>query len=172
MDKNDIIIGVDFGGVFSVLDGSRNAEHKETTINIPNVIETITKIVNIKDTKYNYIFYIISYCGYKRAIETFNALRPHLHLFEKCYFVKDRMYKSELCKYLGCHIMIDDRKDILDNIIKTNSYITTILFNNYKCYYHKSIDNWNDIYNYVIKYIPKEIKPDKKIDINNLIHDI
>lgn len=172
INKQNIIIGVDFGGVFSKINNLKNAEHIDISINIPNVIESITKLVEMENSPYNYVFYIISYCGFSRAIETFKELEHHLHLFKKCYFVKDRMYKAQLCKYLGCHVMIDDRKDILDNIIKNNSQITTILFNNYKSYYHISKDNWNDIYNYLLTFIPKEINPDLNIDIKNLIHNV
>ena len=41
-----------------------------------------------------------------------------------------------ICDYLGCNVMIDDRIDILDDIKQNNPNITTILFGD--------CDNWDN----------------------------
>jgi hypothetical protein len=117
--KQNLKIGIDFGGVLSIHDGG-NKEHINTNINMPNSISSLEKLKND-----GHILYLISYCGKPRAIETKKAIDNYNHLFAGQYYVTKREYKGFLCNYLDCDIMIDDRASILEKI-KTN-YPKTIL---------------------------------------------
>jgi hypothetical protein len=67
------------------------------------------------------------------------------NLFTALYFVKGKPYKNQLCQFLGCHFMIDDNVEILDNIKMHNSKIITILFDGTEHPIHKCVKNWNEV---------------------------
>jgi len=167
-----IVIGLDFGGVLSILGSARGAEHIDTTINMPNAISNLTKLLDSTVTKRKYVFKIISYCGYPRACQTYDALKVYPHLFNEIYFVKDRKYKAELCKYLGCHIMVDDRAEILDNVLQLNPQITTVLFGGKKSRPHVAVLDWTKLFDLIENYKFVPIEPDTTVNIRGLIHTV
>ncbi len=156
-------IGVDFGGVLSVHDGG-NTEHKNTLINMPFALETLQKL---KDNGNK--LYLVSFCGKTRAIETKKSieLSGATHLFENQFYVRNREYKADICEHIGCNFMIDDREEILDNVIANNKKITTILFgsdhaNNKK---HMCAKDWNDVFEIITRCGKLD-----KVDGNNSIN--
>lgn len=167
-EQKPIIIGLDFGGVLSKLTPTRSAEHIDTNINMDFAIEVLTKL---KATG-KYSFRIISYCGYHRAVETAKALADYAELFDEIYFVKDRMYKGELCKYLGCHMMVDDRAEILNDVRQKNRNITTVIFGKKRSYPHKHAMDWNQLFELIEHYKPLAISPDTTVDITDLVHNV
>lgn len=174
---NTVIVGLDFGGVLSRISKERvskdrSADHIDTNINMPDAVDVLTDLLDPTVTTRSYKFKIISYCGYSRAVQTFEALKAYPDLFNEIYFVKDRDYKGSLCKYLGCHIMVDDRREILDNIRRMNPRIMTVLFGNKKGYPHKSVQNWNELFELIENYKFVSIDPDTSVDISGLIHDV
>ncbi len=171
MSSEPIIIGLDFGGVLSILSNSRAAEHIDTNINMPDAVDVLKDLLDPTVTTRTYKFKIVSFCGYPRALQTLEALKAFPDLFSEIYFVKDRAFKGDLCKYLGCHIMVDDRREILDNVRRMNPRITTVLFGK-KGYPHKSVQNWNELYDLIDKYKFVSIVPDTTVDISGLIHDV
>lgn len=172
MDDSPIIIGLDFGGVLSILNGLSHAEHVSTSINMPDAIEKLTELLNPSVTARRYKFVVISFCGYSRAVQTLDALKEYPHLFKEMYFVKKRKYKAELCKYLGCHIMVDDNSYILNCVKMMNPKITTVCFGG-KCENaDKCVDGWNKLFELIENYEPVSTLPDLAVDISNLLHDV
>lgn len=56
---------------------------------------------------------LISYCGKNRARVTYPLVQ---FVFDEIYFVRSRDFKSIVCNCRAVDVMIDDRKDIIDNI--------------------------------------------------------
>jgi hypothetical protein len=107
-------IGVDFGGVLSIHDqGERaGAEHNNTTINIPEALESLRLLKQA-----GHKLYLNSFCGKNRAMETKAAIEKEAPgLFDGLFFVKNKKFKGAITRYLGCDAMIDDRLDILQDI--------------------------------------------------------
>ena len=175
--SNTIVVGLDFGGVLSRISKERvsrdrSSDHIDTNINMPDAVDVLTDLLDPTVTQRSYKFNIISYCGYPRAVQTLKALKAYPHLFSEIYFVKDRPFKGDLCKYLGCHIMVDDRREILDNVRRMNPKITTVLFGNKKGYPHKSVQNWIELFELIENYKFVPIVPDTTVNISGLIHDV
>lgn len=141
-------IGIDFGGVLSIHDSKTTntdgKEHKNTSINMPGGQEALEKL---KQDGHN--LYLISFCGKQRAIETRQSIKDNNvdHYFNEQYYVKSKIFKNDLCQYLGCHFMIDDNCDILDNVKKNNPDIVTIWFDGNKqdVTDHKVASNWDEV---------------------------
>lgn len=157
-------IGIDFGGVLSIHDNmSLNQEHKNTSINMPFAIENLLKL-----KQDGHKLYLISFCGKKRALETHEAiLNSELKdVFEKEFYVKNVEYKSIVCKYLDCHVMIDDTSEILESITKLYPNIFPILFEDTK--------NWNDIYTLIssLKIEKNQKQKEENENISKFIYDI
>ena len=91
--------------------------------------------------------YLISFCGKSRAAETRVSMNDSgsSDMFKEMYFVKSKPSKNELCQHLGCHFMIDDNIEILDNIKAHNSKIVTILFDGDEHPVHKCAKDWNSV---------------------------
>ena len=172
MSSNSIIVGLDFGGVLGQLNGAKGAEHIDTAINMPDAIDTLSNLLDPTMTTRTYMFKIISFCGYARAVQTHRVLETYPHLFNEIYFVKDRSFKAELCKYLGCHIMVDDRVEILNNVRRLNPHIITVLFGTRKSPLHKNVRNWKELCEMIQNYRPVLIVPDSSVIIRDLIHDV
>jgi hypothetical protein len=173
-----IIIGLDVGGVLSILNG----EDHDAKINMPDAIEMLQKLVSSsldlseKNTLQprKYVFKIISYCGYLRAVRTKDILMAYPHLFTEMYFVKSREYKAQLCKHLGCHIMVDDRETILNNVLKQNPSIQTIIFGEKTQgkTKHKIAKDWKELFDLIENYQYVPVFPNPSIEISDLIHDV
>jgi hypothetical protein len=144
-------IGIDFGGVLSTHDNKDNAEHINTAIDVPTALENLQKLKND-----GHKLHLISFCGKSRAIETLQSLKNSkindkmscADLFDTIYFVKDRSKKREMCEHLNCHFMIDDRTDILENIIGCQSKTKPILFGS-KSSQYVSANNWEEVINII-----------------------
>ena len=144
-------IGVDFGGVLSTLDKDEetdsNSEHFSTVIDIPDAIDNLLKLKSL-----GHKLYLISYCGRARALETKQSLDKTIisenmkcsDIFEGIYFVKEKAFKKDLCEFLNCQFMIDDRIGIQLNILTTSNKTIPILFG---CHNDevKSALNWNEV---------------------------
>lgn len=139
-------IGVDFGGVLSIHDSKTTnvsgSEHRNTAINMPLAEDSVKFL---KDQGHN--LHLISFCGKSRAAETRVSMNDSglSDLFKGMYFVKSKPSKNELCQHLGCHFMIDDNIEILDNIKAHNSKIVTILFDGDEHPVHKCAKDWNSV---------------------------
>lgn len=126
-------IGIDFGGVLSSHDAKIGAQHVNTAIDMPLAIENLLKLKH-----QGHHLFLISFCGKNRAIETKQSLidTPIMpgsdmkcaSLFEKMYFTPDRKYKKEICEFLNCHFMVDDRSDIQEVVITSECHTIPILF--------------------------------------------
>ena len=127
-------IGVDFGGVLSQHDSRvahHDPSHVNTAIDMPGAIQHLLAL-----KQDGHLLFLISFCGKSRAIETKASLereslpdgQPLASLFQQIFFVKDRKYKKQICEYLNCHFMIDDRADILDHIATTVTHTIPIHF--------------------------------------------
>lgn len=156
-----MIIGIDFGGVLSIHDNKRNSseigDHINTTIDMPNAIEVLTKL---KDDGHS--LYLISFCGRNRAIETNESLKEYSHLFEGQFYTKNREYKGFVCNYLECDVMIDDRQDVLDSVNKDSNSTKTILFEN----------NWLEILEILRNYSPKKYKGNNVSNVNKYCYKL
>lgn len=115
-------IGIDFGGVLSIDDSV--TQHKNTEIDMPGAKEAIIELAKTHE------LFLISFCGKRRAIETRESIIASdlNNYFTDMYFVKHPDYKAQLIQYLKCNVMIDDRKDVLENISHYTTNIHTILF--------------------------------------------
>lgn len=139
-------IGIDFGGVLSIHDSKTTnisgLEHRNTAINMP-FAENAIKL--LKDQGHN--LYLISFCGKTRTEQTRVSINESKSsdIFNEMYFVKSKPFKNELCQNLGCHFMIDDNIEILDNIKAHNSKIVTILFDGDEHPIHKCVKDWNSV---------------------------
>ena len=125
MELMSFTIGIDFGGVLSKHDKSSidSGEHINTVIDMPYAVDVLKTL-----HKEGHSLNIISFCGRRRAYESLQSLADNKLscLFTTQHYVKDRLYKAHICAYIGCHIMIDDRVDILDNI--KNNFLIHIQF--------------------------------------------
>jgi dUTPase len=127
-----LTIGIDFGGVLSIHDRDHKSdtdavgavgEHKNTLLNMPHALSVLEEL------KPYHNLVLISFCGQKRAVETYNSLNESVsHLFNQMFFTKDKMFKKDVCDAAGCDVMIDDTLAILIDIRKSNDNITLIWF--------------------------------------------
>jgi hypothetical protein len=154
-----IKIGLDIGGVLS-----DEGDKAPILIDVPNALESLHRLYNYhtaendgENKKRKFKLYIISYSSEKRSTTRYNKIVSNelAHLFVEQYFVSDRNYKKYVLQYLGCHIMIDDKESILDDIQKFDSSIVTILFQQYNKQKktahrrHLIADSWSDVMNHV-----------------------
>ena len=124
-------IGIDFGGVLSSHDVNIGAEHVNTAIDMPFAMENLMKLKGL-----GHKLFLISFCGKARAIETLQSLKESMitesmscaDIFDEIFFVKDRKNKKELCEYLNCHFMVDDREDILVHVVDSLCKTIPILY--------------------------------------------
>jgi hypothetical protein len=139
-------IGIDMGGVLSVHDNKNketiNSEHKNTAINMPYSIESLQLLKEM-----GHDLFLVSFCGKNRAIDTRNSIKNNnLNiLFEQQYYVKSKQFKNDVCKHIGCHFMIDDNEDVLDNVKLNNDKIITVLFGGNNHLIHKCAKDWKDV---------------------------
>jgi len=170
------VIGIDFGGVLSIHDRTQNNlidEHTHTTLNMPNALVSIQKLVDN-----GHILNLISFCGRTRAYETRDSLDNIKHLFDKQYYVKNAMDKGKICSMIGAHIMIDDRIDILDSVKLNSPKTITILFNTAtnegdtcsNSDNHISVKNWDEAFNLIMSLKCNKIHPTGKVN-NKLIYN-
>ena len=111
-------IGIDFGGVLSIHDGQNNgAEHRTTVINMPGALEALQAL-----KAQGHHLFLISFAGKSRSQETQDSINNTCPgLFDGLYFVKDKGFKKDVCNFLGCDLMIDDRQDVLDTLENTKT---------------------------------------------------
>lgn len=174
-------IGIDFGGVLSMYDKhhsrSDEDEHQSIEINMPNAIESLIKL---KETGHQ--LYLISYCGERRAIETKRSLLqtlPRKDLFDGLYFVQKTSHKADVCRSLGCDIMIDDKLKILNNIhrqIPTMKFLWFVSpeMNNYSPDMIK-VESWSDIMKTIDEILIHQVirhQADSSVLLNDKLHDI
>ncbi len=166
-------IGIDFGGVLSrhsaVQDESQPiVEHVNTAIDMPYAVETL-QILKAE----GHALHIISFCGKNRARESSAALTEHnlAHLFDTQNYVKNKMFKAQLCEYLGCDIMIDDRLPVLDNVKARIPGIHTIWFGSDVAHEkHVSAKTWLDVHRILKTFPEKTCEPNNSISIDHLCH--
>ncbi|CAF1105790.1 unnamed protein product [Didymodactylos carnosus] len=159
-------IGIDFGGVLSILD--KHDEHgghghKSTDINIPDALVSLRSLKSK-----GHELYLISFCGRTRAIKTTNSILEMIpDIFNGLYFVKNKIFKADVCKYLGCDLMIDDTLDVLKQIHLTIPTMNLCWFQgdpNWR--YNKHYENeqifcsktWPDVLNSVEEIQTQEIR--------------
>lgn len=110
-------IGIDFGGVLTIHDKSRTSEedeHQSVEINMPDAMSSLIKL-----KEFGHQLYLISYCGERRAKETKRGILriiPRKDLFDGLYFAQRTSNKVDVCRALGCDLMIDDRLKTLKHI--------------------------------------------------------
>lgn len=152
-------IGVDFGGVLSQHDSRvapGDASHVNTAIDMPKAIENL---LALKEA--GHLLFLISFCGKSRAIETKASLereslpdgQPLASLFQQIVFVKDRQYKKQMCEYLNCHFMIDDRTDILHNVATAVTRTIPILFGQRHSSQFRAAHDWDTV-THIIQHTP------------------
>lgn len=142
------VICIDFGGVLSVHDGG-SSEHTNTSINMEGAIEGIIELSKTHQLN------IVSFCGKTRAVVTKASLEDSGlgELFAGQYYVKNKNFKLNICDYLGCHFMIDDRIEILDHIKESNKEIVTIWFEGTgQSSDHVVAKDWQEVLSIIEKY--------------------
>lgn len=143
-------IGIDMGGVLTIHDNKNNEtinnEHKNTKVNMPYAVDSLYELKEL-----NHNLFLVSYCGKNRARDTRNSLAIEKidTLFEHQYYVKNKLFKSQICNNIGCHFMIDDNVHVLDNIKKHNNNIVTILFEGNNHRVHKCAKDWKQVVNII-----------------------
>lgn len=175
-NKKSLRVAIDFGGVITQKEErsteNKDSDHDTTQVNMPYVKESLLKL------KTRHTLYLNSFCGFKRAVDTYEAVKTEIpDIFEKVYFVKDRKYKGLICKYEGCHVLIDDRLDVLQNAKSVFPELQCILFyTNQKlegCEF-PIVNDWRvmeDIIERLIEY--KDLPTnDNKIEINKICHKV
>lgn len=102
----------------SIHDGQNNgAEHRTTVINMPGALEALYAL-----KKAGHHLFLISFAGKSRSQETQDSINKTCPgLFDGLYFVKDKNFKKDVCNFLGCDLMIDDRSDVLDTLAGTKT---------------------------------------------------
>lgn len=171
------VIGIDFGGVLSRHDkqyvkSEKILEHTSTVIDMPHVVESL-QLLHAE----GHSLHIISFCGKKRAHESSQSLTDNniSHLFKSQNYVKHKQYKAHLCDYIGCNVMIDDRRDILDNIKTCLPHIHTIWLNTGNITIHNIhhvATNWHDVLRILHILSPTYSVPNKTIRISQFIHTL
>jgi hypothetical protein len=142
-------IGIDFGGVLSIHDRTRTSdeeEHQSIEINMPDALTSLTQL---KESGHQ--LYLISYCGERRAYETNKSILkvlPKKKFFDGIYFVRKTTFKSDVCRAIGCDIMIDDRLKILNHIHHTIPTMKLLWFSstdeNYPPDFVK-VESWSEV---------------------------
>lgn len=155
-------IGIDFGGVLSIHDRSHmdGKEHRSTQIDMPYALEALKYLKS-----QGHQLYLISFCGRSRAIDTLASLKTSgvYELFTAVYFVKDKLYKKDLCRYLGCDVMIDDTRSILIDIYQHYPSCRTLLF--------ESSTGWNLTLRQLSELKPSS-EPDPSVNIKLKIQSV
>lgn len=180
LETRPLKIGIDFGGVLSIynkVDRTDEDEHQSVEINMPDALESL---IQLKDAGHR--LYLISYCGERRAKETKQSLLrilPRKYLFDAFYFVQRTTQKADVCRFLGCDIMIDDKQKILNNIHRLLPTITLLWFvtpemNVYAPDLTK-VESWSDIMkliNEVLIYHETRHQPDASVVLKDKVHEI
>jgi hypothetical protein len=164
-----MIIGIDFGGVLSIEDALLPASsHRNTQIDMPGAHEAIAELAK------EHTLYLISFCGKRRAMETKASIHASglAKYFAGLYFVKHPDYKSQITRFLGCDVMIDDRIDVLDNIHMHNNKIHTLLFNNPATSIHIPVSTWRDAITLIPRLSDTSIIRNETIDITRLCYAV
>lgn len=163
-------IGIDFGGVLSITDTITTLKpHMNTSIDMPGAKEAIIELA-----KHHELF-LISFCGKRRAIETKASIITAgiFDYFTSLYFVKHPEYKSQITKYIGCDLMIDDNIDVLDNISKHNDTIyTLLLLDTTHKNGHIHVSSWNNTVTLINSLDKRNVLNDKMIDITRFCYKI
>jgi hypothetical protein len=122
-------IGVDFGGVLSVLDdgNGKGQQQWNTKIDIPGALKTLNQWKAA-----GHQLFLISFCGAARARLTANSIRNQCpNLFDDVMFVRMPSYKWLALWHYGCHVMIDDsEKDVLEHVGIHTPTVARYLFKN------------------------------------------
>jgi hypothetical protein len=192
-NKKCLRVAIDFGGVITKMERGEKKEikrnnnskhshhiekdgnegdHESTCVNMPYVKEELNKL------KSQHKLFINSFCGFERALKTDSAIKSELpDIFEECYFVKDRKYKGQICKALGCHVLIDDRLDVLRNAKQIFPELQCILFysqqNVSDCEF-PIVSDWRimgDVLEKLIEY-KEDLKPYDDGSIYKLVHNL
>lgn len=174
-----ILVAVDVGGVLSQHDkGYTGAEHVNTAIDMPKALETlealskITIVDSTGKTVPKYKIMILSFCGYRRAVQTAESLRKYPEIFKDMYFVKDRNYKGYLCKHFGCDIMIDDRKDVLIEVRKCSPKTAQYHFAGYSGSKFTRVADWDEVLIMLENHTINDIVPDPTVKIDTYIYKV
>jgi hypothetical protein len=158
-DYEVIRIGLDIGGVLSDC-----GDKAPNLIDVPDALESIDTLynhhrngyhaeANAEKKKRKYKLYIISYSSEKRSGTRYNKIiaNGHGHYFVEQYYVSDRSCKKFVLQHVDCHIMIDDKESILDDIKKYDANLITILFQQYneqkktRHRRHLLANSWKDV---------------------------
>lgn len=98
--------------------------HRSTSIDMPGAIETL-KVMK----QAGHELYLISFCGKDRAGKTADSINKLLPgLFTGLYFVRKPLHKKFVTAFLGCHVMIDDTFELLEDIMQQKACDRTIFF--------------------------------------------
>lgn len=153
-------IGVDCGGV------CRSLNNNVDVFSVPNSYKML------KELSKTHELYLVSFAGAKRASETRKEIEDkYPGLFTKLFFVKDRKYKDEICRYIGADVLVDDRIDILEGITFD---IHKIHFTGDPAYKHGQTPsnsalfagtNWKTTFNILNTLTPKSHVPDETVQL-------
>jgi proteasome lid subunit RPN8/RPN11 len=173
-------IGIDFGGVLSIHDGGDTSkEHKSTTVNMPDAMKSLLQL-----KKEMHTLHLISFCGKRRAVETYGSLREGPALFDSQHYVTKKQHKKFVCRFLGCDVMIDDRFDLLvDVALEIGSEIVLIWFQGdpgFKADPSQDAQrrgiliakSWPDVLTIIAKIKKKKCQAVNAISLNKLVHDV
>lgn len=162
--KDSFRIGVDFGGVlYDPIKSPLNI-----TVNEPKAVECLKKLRGEGNE-----LILISAVLKKGSKDFHDALveKKIDSLFTHEYYVTQMKFKKFICKYIGCHILIDDRIDILNDVKKFIPDIVTIWFKGTSHKTHFTANNWTEILDIIHSVNHFEVVPDSNIDISSFINE-
>jgi hypothetical protein len=148
-ENTPLKIGVDFGGVLHQKEPRGKRGNKKQEMNMPGCIESLLAL-----KQQGHQLFLISYCGPNHTHSSRRSL-PLSQYFNGVYFVKHRSYKTTLCRHLGLDVLIDDRRDILDTLEKTEG----LLF-----------QSWKQVMMRLKQMKSSRFPVDDTVDISTLVH--
>ncbi len=108
---NTLCIAIDAGGVL-LKKNSGNDQTDRSRFPIRGAKDNLTKL-----KKQGHTLVLVSFAGRKTAEITMNDMKVHYPgLFDKLFFVKNKLEKVAICRYIGADVMIDDTAEVLHNI--------------------------------------------------------
>lgn len=142
-------IGIDAGGVLFQhrRNSSNSTEDTSSTIWNEGALDSLKKL----KTK-GHRLYLISFAGKKTGELTKQALRDEASEYideEDMYIVNHRLKKGKLCKQLGIDVMLDDRPDVLEAVLKDSQRTKCYLFGTEPSQKFTRVLTWDEFVNFI-----------------------
>jgi hypothetical protein len=116
---------------------------------------------------------LVTYCDSDHVMEIYNVINTtNSSLFDETYYVKKNSYKHNIAVYCGLDVMIDEQKDILDDMLTVHKihFTTKSVKNTHKKNKLFTVKKWADILDVLDTLKTKNNIPYLNLNIQELLY--